>query len=93
MRQDWTNLATFGRPAAQWPRFSSAREQTMSLVPPDPRIETDYAAEHHCGFWSAVAADGKQDCPQGSGWFYQAMACWPEMPLLEGLGKPGRLTI
>ena len=54
MRQDWTNLATFGRPAAQWPRFSSAREQTMSLVPPDPRIETDYAAEHHCGFWAAM---------------------------------------
>jgi len=21
------------------------------------------------------------------------MACWPEMPLLEALGKPGRLTI
>jgi len=24
---------------------------------------------------------------------YQAMACWPEIPPLDGLGNPGRQTI
>jgi hypothetical protein len=28
---------------------------TLSLVPPRPQVETDYAAEHQCGFWAAVA--------------------------------------
>ncbi len=54
MRRYWTNLDKAGRPAAQWPRFTSTREQTLSLVPPDPRVETDYAAEHRCAFWAAV---------------------------------------
>jgi carboxylesterase type B len=27
---------------------------TLSLVPPRPRVETNYAAEHQCGFWAAV---------------------------------------
>jgi len=28
----------------------------LSLVPPKPRVEADYTAEHQCGFWATVAA-------------------------------------
>ena len=53
MKQDWTNLARTGVPAATWPRFSRTSHQVLSLVPPQPRVETDFAAQHHCAFWSA----------------------------------------
>ncbi|MGH3261811.1 MAG: carboxylesterase family protein, partial [Trebonia sp.] len=51
MRRDWTNLAKTGVPAAGWTRFAATDQQTLSLVPPAPRLETNYAAEHHCSFW------------------------------------------
>jgi para-nitrobenzyl esterase len=54
MKRDWTNLARSGRPGARWPRFSAASQPAMSLVPPQPQLETDYAAEHHCAFWAAA---------------------------------------
>ena len=53
MTSDWTNLARTGVPAAAWPRWSAADQRTLSLVPPDPRLETGYAAGHHCSFWNA----------------------------------------
>jgi hypothetical protein len=28
----------------------------QSLVPPVPQTETDFAAEHHCAFWTALEA-------------------------------------
>ena len=33
----------------------SARDRTsvLSLVPPQPQLETDFAASHHCAFWAA----------------------------------------
>ena len=52
MKQDWTSLAKTGVPASGWPRFSPASQQILSLVPPQPRTETDFAAEHHCAFWA-----------------------------------------
>ena len=52
MKQDWTSLAKTGVPAAGWPRFSAASQQILSLVPPQPRTETDFAAQHHCAFWA-----------------------------------------
>jgi para-nitrobenzyl esterase len=52
MKQDWTNLAKTGVPAAGWPRFSGTSQQVLSLVPPRPRPETDFPAEHHCAFWA-----------------------------------------
>ena len=52
MKQDWTSLAKTGVPASGWPRFSAASQQILSLVPPQPRTETDFAAEHHCAFWA-----------------------------------------
>jgi hypothetical protein len=28
-----------------------ASAQMLSLVPPQPQIETDFASRHHCAFW------------------------------------------
>jgi para-nitrobenzyl esterase len=54
MKQDWTNFAKAGVPASGWPSFTAGDQRALSLVPPRPQLETDYAAEHHCSFWSAV---------------------------------------
>jgi hypothetical protein len=27
--------------------------QILSLVPPQPQIQTDFSARHHCSFWAA----------------------------------------
>jgi para-nitrobenzyl esterase len=54
MRQDWTNFAKSGVPAIGWPRFTASDQRALSLVPPRPQLETNYAAEHHCSFWSTV---------------------------------------
>ena len=53
MKRDWTDLAKTGAPAAGWPRFAATDQRTLSLVLPTPRLESDYAAEHHCSFWDA----------------------------------------
>jgi para-nitrobenzyl esterase len=52
MTRDWTNLAKADVPAAGWPRWTATDQRTLSLVPPEPQVETDYAAEHHCSFWN-----------------------------------------
>ena len=36
MKQDWTNLAKTGIPAAGWPRFAGTSQRMQSLVPPAP---------------------------------------------------------
>jgi para-nitrobenzyl esterase len=54
MKQYWTDLAKTGVPAARWPRFTGASQLTLSLVPPNPHVEADYAADHHCAFWAAA---------------------------------------
>jgi hypothetical protein len=36
--------------------YVPARDVHMSLEPPTPRTETNFAAEHKCGFWDAFAA-------------------------------------
>jgi para-nitrobenzyl esterase len=56
MKQDWATMAKAGSPAAGWPRFSRTSQQTLSLVPPRPQVETDFAAEHHCAFWASGAS-------------------------------------
>jgi para-nitrobenzyl esterase len=50
MQRYWTNFARSGAP---WPEFAATGQQVLSLVPPRPRLETDYAAEHNCSFWDA----------------------------------------
>jgi para-nitrobenzyl esterase len=52
MKQDWTNLAKTGIPAAGWPRFAGTSQRMLSLVPPTPQVETNFAAQHHCAFWA-----------------------------------------
>jgi para-nitrobenzyl esterase len=55
MRAAWANFAATGDPSSRalpWPSFGDGA-QVMSLVPPQPQVETDFAAAHHCSFWSA----------------------------------------
>jgi para-nitrobenzyl esterase len=58
MRHDWTNFAATGTPSSAgqptWPAFSSQTQQMLSLIPPQPKVETDFAAAHHCAFWASV---------------------------------------
>jgi para-nitrobenzyl esterase len=54
MRAAWANFAASGNPSATampWPAFDIAR--VMSLVPPQPQVETNFASRHHCSFWAA----------------------------------------
>ncbi len=55
MRQYWTSFARAGFPSSAglppWPGFG-ATGQLLSLVPPQPQAETDFAAAHHCAFWT-----------------------------------------
>jgi para-nitrobenzyl esterase len=56
MQREWTSFARSGVPsapgAASWPRFTAASQDMLSLVPPHPERESDFAAEHHCSFWA-----------------------------------------
>jgi para-nitrobenzyl esterase len=54
MRVAWANFAASGNPssaALPWPSFDPTH--VMSLVPPQPQIETDFVSRHHCSFWAA----------------------------------------
>jgi para-nitrobenzyl esterase len=56
MRAAWANFAASGNPATAavpWPAFDADSMQMLSLVPPRPQIETDFASRHHCAFWVA----------------------------------------
>jgi para-nitrobenzyl esterase len=57
MQAAWANFAASGNPATMavsWPAFGHAdRGSLLSLVPPQPQLETDFAASHHCSFWAA----------------------------------------
>jgi para-nitrobenzyl esterase len=55
MRTAWVNFAASGNPATAavpWPAFGGSA-QMLSLVPPQPQPETDFATRHHCAFWAA----------------------------------------
>jgi len=56
MRTAWTSFATTGVPSVtaggSWPRFTTASQAMLSLVPPQPRPETTFAADHRCAFWA-----------------------------------------
>jgi para-nitrobenzyl esterase len=56
MRAAWANFAATGNPATAavpWPAISANSTPMLSLVPPQPQLETDFAARHHCAFWAA----------------------------------------
>jgi para-nitrobenzyl esterase len=54
MRAAWASFAASGNPgsaAVPWPAFGDGA-QMLSLVPPRPQAEADFAARHHCSFWA-----------------------------------------
>jgi para-nitrobenzyl esterase len=55
MRAAWASFAAGGNPSTEtvpWPSFD-ASAQMLSLVPPQPQVETDFASKHNCSFWAA----------------------------------------
>jgi len=56
MRGYWAQFAARGFPSSPgqppWPGFNSHSQEMLSLIPPQPQVETDFAAEHHCAFWA-----------------------------------------
>jgi para-nitrobenzyl esterase len=55
MRAAWASFAATGDPstaAVPWPSFNEGG-QGMSLVTPQPQVDTEFAARHHCAFWAA----------------------------------------
>ena len=54
MRDAWTSFTAGGDPstaALRWPS-SDGGARVMSLVPPQPRLDTQFASTHHCAFWA-----------------------------------------
>jgi para-nitrobenzyl esterase len=56
MQHYWAHFAARGFPSSPsqplWPRFTSHSQQMLSLAPPRPHVQTDFAAAHHCAFWA-----------------------------------------
>ena len=56
----WTNFARTsspnGRDLPYWPRYTEAAPTHMSLEPPTPKAQTDFAADHKCDFWDSFAS-------------------------------------
>jgi para-nitrobenzyl esterase len=53
MRAAWASFAASGDPstaAVPWPSVADG-VNVMSLVAPQPELETDFVARHHCSFW------------------------------------------
>jgi para-nitrobenzyl esterase len=57
MRAAWARFAETGQPGraagVRWPAIGTFGEPVLSLVAPKPRIDTTFAATHHCAFWAA----------------------------------------
>jgi para-nitrobenzyl esterase len=55
MRTAWAHFAATGNPATAavpWPAFTGgSHPAVLSLVPPQPQVETDFSARHQCAFW------------------------------------------
>jgi para-nitrobenzyl esterase len=55
MRAAWANFAASGDPASAalaWPSFNDSG-RVLSLVQPEPEVDAENAARHHCAFWAA----------------------------------------
>ncbi|MGJ4943667.1 carboxylesterase/lipase family protein [Bradyrhizobium sp. HKCCYLS1011] len=54
----WTEFARSGNPNGfgqpHWPRFHRDRQVMLSLVPPTPATETNFATVHQCDFWDGL---------------------------------------
>ena len=56
MQAAWAHFAATGTPTTAvvpWPSFGAGSAKMLSLIPPQPQLETDFAARHHCAFWAA----------------------------------------
>ena len=56
MQAAWAHFAATGNPATAavpWPSFGAGSAKMLSLIPPQPQLETDFAARQHCAFWAA----------------------------------------
>jgi para-nitrobenzyl esterase len=56
MRAAWASFAANGDPSTAdvpWPAFDADSLRMLSLVPPQPQVETDFAARHHYAFWAS----------------------------------------
>jgi para-nitrobenzyl esterase len=54
MKRDWTNFAKTGVPSRSWSEFTPGSPVALSLIPPRPQLETSFATDHQCAFWSSV---------------------------------------
>jgi carboxylesterase type B len=56
MQGYWARFAARGVPAPagqpQWSAFGRRSQQMISLIPPQPQVQTDFAAEYHRAFWA-----------------------------------------
>jgi para-nitrobenzyl esterase len=56
----WTRFAHAGAPNRRdlpvWPRYDVASDTHLSLKPPVPQPETNFADEHKCAFWDSFAS-------------------------------------
>jgi para-nitrobenzyl esterase len=52
----WTQFARTGDPnsasTAFWPAYEVATDQRISLTPPVPYVQPNFAVDHHCAFWA-----------------------------------------
>ena len=55
MRDAWASFAESGNPSTAQVQWSSVADgaHVMSLVTPQPQVETNFATKHHCSFWFA----------------------------------------
>jgi para-nitrobenzyl esterase len=54
MRAAWASFAATGNAstrAVPWPSFGAAGKD-LSLVPPTPHVDAQFASRHHCSFWN-----------------------------------------
>src|SRR3954453_7274493 len=54
MRAAWAKFAATGDPGSAgvpWPSFNVG-SKVLSLVSPQPQVDTGFATTHHCGFWA-----------------------------------------
>jgi para-nitrobenzyl esterase len=56
MRAAWARFAATGDPSTPTVRWPSFRQggRGLSLVPPQPQIDSGFAARHHCTFWAST---------------------------------------
>jgi para-nitrobenzyl esterase len=66
MRSAWSNFAASGNPSSDdlaWPSIEDG-EPFVSLVTPQPIVEDNFGASHHCDLWLADNDAGSEQHPE-----------------------------